>query len=90
VDISSVTARKREMLGCHKSQKEWLDVSQGMDSYLDSMEAMGRAAGKLSGTVRPDRAFTAAEGWIRHLHQGLSREGYDPLVQALGPGLISG
>ncbi|MEK7474680.1 MAG: PIG-L family deacetylase [Candidatus Coatesbacteria bacterium] len=84
VDVSSVTWEKREMLACHKSQKEWLDVSQGMDSYLDSMEAMGRAAGKLSGR------FVSAEGWIRHLHQGLSPEGFDPLVQALGPGSISG
>jgi LmbE family N-acetylglucosaminyl deacetylase len=82
VDVSSVTARKREMLGLHKSQKEWLDRSQGMDSYLDSMEAMGREAGKLSGRLK------AAEGWIRHLHQGMSPEGFDPLAQALGPGLV--
>ncbi len=34
-------AAKREMLALHRSQKEWLDASQGIDSYLDHMEAMG-------------------------------------------------
>jgi len=83
VDVTSVAKLKREMLACHRSQKEWLDVSQGMDSYLDSMDAMNRAAGKLS------NRFAAAEGWIRHLNQGMSPEGFDPLAQALGPGLVS-
>ena len=33
VDTTEVHARKREALAAHSSQKEWLDVSQGMDSY---------------------------------------------------------
>ena len=33
VDVSGVMAKKREMLSCHKSQKEWLDESQGHDNY---------------------------------------------------------
>ena len=28
----------KDMLCCHKSQKDWLDISQGNDAYLDDME----------------------------------------------------
>ena len=37
VDIESVLEQKRAMLACHRSQKDWLDESQGMDSYLITM-----------------------------------------------------
>lgn len=79
VDIGAVLARKRAMLACHSSQKEWLDVSQGMDAYLSEMEQMSRAVGKQSGR------FKYAEGWRRHSHLGFAREGYDPLAEWLGP-----
>ena len=78
VDITSVLARKRKMLACHKSQKEWLDHSQGMDSYLITMEEMCREVGKLSKT------FKYAEGWRRHSHLGFSEKEVDPLADALG------
>ena len=29
IDISSIMEQKTHMLSCHKSQKEWLDISQG-------------------------------------------------------------
>ncbi len=48
VDIGPVLAVKRKMLAQHRSQKEWLDVSQGMDAYLTTMEEMSREAGTLS------------------------------------------
>lgn len=38
VDIAPVLARKRAMLACHASQREWLDASQGRGAYLDEME----------------------------------------------------
>lgn len=77
VDVTSVVPRKREMLACHKSQKEWLDVSQGYDSYLDSMEQAGALTGRLCGK------FAYAEGWRRHNSLGFSAVDSDPLGEAL-------
>lgn len=78
VDIAATFARKRDMLACHASQKQWLDVSQGMDAYLDEMEAMSRAVGARSGR------FDLAEGWRRHSHLGFAPERDDPLSDLLG------
>ena len=76
VDIGSTLALKRAALACHRSQKEWLDSSQGLDSYLSTMEDMAREVGRLSGR------FTFAEGWRRHLHLGFCAEKADPLYDA--------
>jgi len=78
VDTSMVLARQRSMLAQHRSQKEWLDVSQGMDSYLTEMENFSRLVGKMSGR------FEYAEGWWRHSHQGYAPHDADPLGEALG------
>lgn len=78
VDIASVLGAKRTMLACHVSQKEWLDRSQGLDSYLDTMKAMARQVGELSGR------FAVAEGWRRHSHLGFSSADRDPLSEVLG------
>ena len=77
VDIASVLPRKRDFLACHKSQKEWLDESQGVDNYLDSMERMSAEVGAKS------RRFQYAEGWFRHSHLGFGDEGFDPLTRDL-------
>ena len=77
VDISEVLAQKRAMLACHHSQKTWLDQTQGMDSYLNTMEDLSREVGRLSGR------FAAAEGWRRRLHLGFCEEAADPLAVAL-------
>lgn len=77
VDIGSVLPKKRAALACHRTQKEWLDVSQGLDSYLISMEEMSRDVGRQSGR------FEYAEGWRRHLHLGFCAENADPLSAAL-------
>lgn len=69
---------KRAALAEHRSQKEWLDASQGMDSYLREMDEMSRAVGRMS------RRFKHAEGWRRHLHLGFCGEKADPLREALG------
>ena len=79
VNISPVMARKRALLACHRSQQAWLDATQGMSSYLDSMTAMSREAGALSGR------YEFAEGWRRHSHLGFAAADYDPLC-ALLPG----
>lgn len=83
VDITPVMERKAALLACHRSQKEWLDASQGFDSYLDAMREACRAVGKLSGR------FAFAEGWRRHLHVGLSARDDDPLGEALGAASFS-
>lgn len=78
VNIQSALPKKRSALACHQSQKEWLDETQGLDSYLDTMETMSREVGEMSGQ------FDVAEGWRRHLHLGFCGPGDDPLTDALG------
>ena len=77
VDVTQLIERKRQMLALHASQREWLDESQGMDSYLDTMQDLNSEVGTLSGR------FQYAEGWRRHLHLGFCAEDADPLVGAL-------
>jgi LmbE family N-acetylglucosaminyl deacetylase len=77
VDITSLIARKREMLSCHRSQNAWLDQTQGQDSYLDTMQDLAREVGRLSGR------FDYAEGFRRHIHYGLCDVDADPLRKAL-------
>jgi N-acetylglucosamine malate deacetylase 1 len=78
VNTTSVHETKRRALAAHESQKHWLDVSQGMDSYLISMDEASQRVGALSGK------FKLAEGWRRHLHLGLSAAEIDPLREVLG------
>jgi LmbE family N-acetylglucosaminyl deacetylase len=77
VDIETVLDVKREMLSQHHTQKDWLDVSQGMGSYVAEMEQMAIAIGALSGRYR------VAEGWRRHSHLGFAAAEVDPLVRTL-------
>jgi LmbE family N-acetylglucosaminyl deacetylase len=85
VDITDVLPAKRAMLACHRSQKEWLDASQGVDSYLLAMEEMAREVGVMAGhsAAQSSTPFTYAEGWTRHLHLGYCAEDADPLAAAL-------
>jgi len=78
VNTSAVLSVKREALSQHRSQKDWLDVSQGLNSYLATMESLSREVGRMS------RRFPHAEGWRRHLHLGFSSTDHDPLRAALG------
>jgi LmbE family N-acetylglucosaminyl deacetylase len=77
VNVDSVTDRKRSMLAAHRSQKSWLDESQGLDSYITSMMDHAAAVGRIS------EVFQYAEGWRRHNHLGFCREGYRPLEEVL-------
>lgn len=78
VDVSSQLDRKAAALACHASQKQWLDSSQGIDSYIETMKALNREVGQMSGR------FEFAEGWRKHLHLGFCAESADPLREALG------
>ena len=78
VDIGTTLTRKRAMLAKHASQQEWLNVSQGMEAYLNKMEDFSRQVGRLSGR------FAVAEGWRRHLHLGYASEDADPIGDLLG------
>lgn len=78
VDTSDLMARKRELLECHASQNTWLDESQGMSSYLQTMSDLNAEVGEMSGR------FAFAEGWTQHLHLGLAASAdFDPLSEAL-------
>ena len=77
INTNSVHEKKREALAAHKSQKEWLDASQGMDSYLITMDDLSKQVGERSGK------FKLAEGWRRHLHWGFSTTEDDPLADIL-------
>jgi LmbE family N-acetylglucosaminyl deacetylase len=78
--VNTVDAHQTKLaaLGAQKSQQGWLDASQGMNSYLRTMEGMSREVGKMS------KRFKLAEGWRRHLHLGFCAEDSDPLRDALG------
>jgi LmbE family N-acetylglucosaminyl deacetylase len=78
VNTTSVQPLKRAALAAHRSQKEWLDASQGLGSYLQTMDDLSLTVGKMS------RVFKHAEGWCRHLHLGFSAADADPLQDALG------
>jgi len=82
VDVTSAMDRKRLALSLHKSQKEWLDKSQGVDAYLDAMRAMAEEVGRMSGR------FAFAEGWRRHNSTGFCAPEADPLRDALGPRVL--
>src|SRR5664279_2497013 len=78
VNTTSVHKIQLKALAAHKSQQAWLDVSQGVNSFLLAVEDMSLAVGRLS------KRFKHAEGWRRHLHFGFCGPEADPLGQALG------
>lgn len=78
VNTTAVQPAKRDALARHQSQQNWLEASQGLNSYLQTMEDLSRAVGRMS------RRFPHAEGWRRRLHLGFSAREINPLGDALG------
>jgi len=78
VNTTSVQKTKHDALAAHQSQRAWLDVSQGLNSYLLAMEDLSLDVGRMS------KRFKHAEGWRRHLNFGFCGPETDPLRQALG------
>jgi len=79
VATDSVIERKRQLLECHQSQQQWLQSTQKLNSYLQTMLDLGREVAELSG-----HECEFAEGWRRHLHFGFGGPNFDPLSEALG------
>ena len=77
INIESVMDKKENMLAMHKSQKNWLDKSQGVNAYIDAMKEIGKDAGKRS------NIFRYAEGWRKHSHLGFCGKNARPLEDAL-------
>jgi LmbE family N-acetylglucosaminyl deacetylase len=77
VNIGDVLNKKTEMLAEHKSQKEWLDRSQGFNAYLDIMKGYARELGELS------QQWKFVEGWRRHSPLGFCTADFNPLVDLL-------
>ncbi len=82
VDVSDVVERKVAMLSCHVSQKQWLDESQGHESYLQALRDLNEEMGRMSGV------FQYAEGWRRHLHLGFCGPDDNPLRTALASRIL--
>jgi LmbE family N-acetylglucosaminyl deacetylase len=82
VNTTAVHPIKLEALAAHKSQQDWLEASQGMNSYLRAMEEFSQEVGRMS------KRFRFAEGWRRHLHLGFCNAETDPLRDALGRDFI--
>lgn len=78
VDVTGVHETKLAALREHRSQQNWLDVSQGMSSYLRTMEDMSAEVGRMS------KQFKYAEGWRRHNPAGFCAPDADPLRDVLG------
>jgi LmbE family N-acetylglucosaminyl deacetylase len=77
VDTTDIIEQKKQMLSKHASQKLWLDESQGLNSYLDTMAELDAEVGRMSSI------FKYAEGWRRHLHLGFCGAEDDPLRETL-------
>lgn len=78
VDTEAVHEQKRKALSCHRSQQDWLDASQQINSYLQTMTDFSLEVGEMSGR------YLHAEGWRRHLHYGFCSKQADPLKEMLG------
>ena len=77
VNVGPMMQKKWDMLACHKSQKEWLDVSQGMDAYQKVMQDFMGQLGLRSGK------FQFAEGFRRRSWLGFSATEIDPIAEVL-------
>jgi LmbE family N-acetylglucosaminyl deacetylase len=75
VDTSDVYGVKHEALAAHRSQLGFLSDTQHMRSPLEVMDDMSREVGRMS------RRFEHAEGWRRHVHNGLCTPDADPLSE---------
>ena len=77
VNTAPVQELQQEALVSHLSQRDWLEATQGLGSYIQTMVDFSREMARLS------TCFSHAEGWRRHSPLGFSHPGFHPL-QELG------
>ncbi len=83
VNIASEMDTKQTMLGCHASQRQWLDETQGLDDYVESMRRSSAEVAGMSG----QSGWEYAEGFRQHSHVGFSATDRDLLAEVLGDSL---
>lgn len=76
VEIDDVLEQKLAMLSCHESQQNWLQSTQKMNSYLQTMLDLTSEVARLT-----ESRSQHAEGWTRHHHLGFGSEAWDPLQE---------
>jgi N-acetylglucosamine malate deacetylase 1 len=80
VDITDQIEKKRQMLSCHTSQREWLRSHHGLDEYINQMTSWAEGYGREAGCPY-------AEGFRQHLGHGYP---HDPVLQtALGARVLA-
>ena len=77
VNITPVIDEKCALLSQHASQKDWLDATQGMGSYIETMKNFSREVGQLYADCE------YAEGWRRHSYMGYAPADFEPLQKLL-------
>jgi len=86
VDVTLQIDRKRELLAAHASQDQWLETTQKINAYLETMMQLNREVGEMSRRAAQKHhrmPYQYAEGWRQHWHLGFSMAGFDPLTAAL-------
>ena len=86
VNIDDVIDLKKRMLSCHESQRQWLDETQGLDDYVESMLKTSAEVARMS----DQDAWQYAEGWRPHSHVGFSATDLDLLSDVLANHVSSG
>jgi LmbE family N-acetylglucosaminyl deacetylase len=84
VNVTGEMDTKLSMLGCHESQRQWLDETQGLDDYLESMRQSSAEVARMSGQP----GWEYAEGFRQHSHVGFSARDRDILAETLGDQVV--
>jgi N-acetylglucosamine malate deacetylase 1 len=77
IDIATTMEAKKRMLGCHKSQQDWLASTQGMQVHVQEMERLCAEMGARGA------GLTYAEAWRRHSHLGFCPPDFNPVPEIL-------
>jgi LmbE family N-acetylglucosaminyl deacetylase len=86
VDISGEMDLKLEMLGAHRSQREWLRAQHHMDEYVETVRAWGARRGREATEITGARAdITYAEVFRQHLGHAYP---HDNVLAALFPSRV--
>lgn len=79
IDIAAVLDTKKQMLACHRSQREWLLRQHGLDEYTHSMVEWAAQRGEEAGVQY-------AEAFCQHRGHAYPRDNI--LAQILGSDLV--